>query len=92
MQSRAPALTAPVHAPQTPAAQVCVPRLQIPTFAAGPQAWVAPVWQAHPSLDMPLQFSSPAGAAAQVSLAAGPTLPLQAPQALLFLSAATTHV
>ena len=38
VQSRAVAWTAPTQAPQAPAVQVCVPRLQIPTLADGPHA------------------------------------------------------
>jgi len=90
VQSRAPGMTAPTQVPQAPAVQVWVPRLQIPTFAAGPHACVAPVTQLHPSFGTPLQLSSLP--VSQVSLAAGPTLPLQAPHVLVFLSAATTQL
>jgi hypothetical protein len=48
------------------------------------------VTQLHPSLGTPLQLSSLP--VSQVSFAAGATLPLQAPQVLVFLSAATAHV
>jgi hypothetical protein len=90
VQFRAAADTAPVHAPQVPPVQVCEPRLQMPMFAAGPQGWVFPVTQAHPSFGMPLQLSSLPGA--QVSAAAGATPPPQVPQSLVLLSAATTQV
>ena len=89
VQSRTAGITAPTQAPQAPAVQVCVPRLQIPTPAAGPHAWVAPVTQLHPSFGTPLQLSS--FPVSQVSFVAGGTPPLQAPQVLVFLSAATAH-
>jgi len=90
VQSRVAGITAPTQAPHDPAVQVCVPRLQIPTLAAGPQAWVVPATQVHPSFGTPLQLSSLP--VSQVSFAAGATPPLQAPQVLVFLSAATAHV
>jgi hypothetical protein len=90
VQSRAAGITAPTQTPQEPAVQVCVPRLQIPTLAAGPHACVAPATQLHPSFVTPLQLSSLP--VSQVSLAAGPTPPLQAPHVLVFLSAATTQL
>ncbi len=90
VQSRAFAVTAPVqvvgHVALT---QVWVPGLQIP-IAAGPHARVVPLTHVQPSWRMPLQLSSLV--ASQPSAGAGPTEPLHAPQALDFLSAATTQV
>jgi hypothetical protein len=89
-QSRGWAVTAPGHAVgQLALAQVLVLGLQMP-IAAGPHAWDAPLTQAQPSFGLPLQLSSLPGS--QVSIAAGATLPVQAPQALVFLSAATTQL
>jgi hypothetical protein len=90
VQSRAAADTAPAQAPQAPPLQVCVPRLQMPTFAVGPHGCVVPATQAQPSLGMPLQLSS--FPATQVSMAAGPTPPAHVPQLLVFLSAAMAQV
>jgi hypothetical protein len=65
-----------MQAPQTPAVQVAVPGLQIPT-AAGPHDWVSPVTQVQPSFGIPLQVAS-SPLVEQSSFAAGWTL--QAPQ------------
>lgn len=90
VQSRAAACTAPLQSPQLPPVQVWIPRLQIPTAAAGPQAWVVPATQVHPSLGTPLQLSSLPGS--QVSFAAGATPPEQVPHVLVFLSVATAQL
>jgi len=90
VQSRGFAVTAPVQVvPHVALTQVWVPGLQIP-IADGPHDRVVPLTHVQPSWRMPLQLSSLV--ASQPSADAGPTEPLHAPQALDFLSAATTHV
>jgi len=59
-------------------------------IAAGPHPRVVPLTHVHPSVGTPLQLLSFMGS--QVSAGAGPTAPLHAPQALVFLSAAITQV
>jgi hypothetical protein len=51
---------------------------------------VLPSTQVQPSLAMPLQLSSLPGV--QASAVAGPTLPVQVPQALVLWSVATTQL
>jgi len=60
-QSRARAVTAPTHAVgHLPAVQVCTPRLQMPTFAAGPHGRCCPSTHGQPSLGTPLHVASSA--------------------------------
>jgi len=69
LQSRVAATTAPTQAPQTPALQVLVPGLQMPT-AMGPQPCTAPSLQAQPSFGVPLQLASSPGVHASAVFAA----------------------
>jgi len=90
VQSRAFAVTAPVQVVGHVAlAQIWVPGLQIP-IAAGPHARGVPLTHVQPSWKAPLQLSS--FIASHPSAGAGPTEPMHAPQALDFLSVATTQV
>jgi hypothetical protein len=90
VQSRAFAVTAPVQVvPHVALTQVWVPGLQIP-IAEGPHDRVVPLTHVQPSWRIPLQLSSLVDS--QPSAGAGPTEPVHAPQALDFLSAATTQV
>src|SRR5262245_22636016 len=75
VQSRADALIAPMHAPQTPFVQVDTPGLQMPTMA-GPHGCMLPLMQGQPSFATPLQLAS-SPAVAQLSADAGRML--QAP-------------
>ena len=58
VQSRALANTAPMHPPHVDPAQVWVPRLQIPTVAAGPHGCDIPSMQGQSLLGVPSHVAS----------------------------------
>jgi hypothetical protein len=81
-----------LQAPHCPAVeQLCVPLAQFPSApAAAHERGASVLTQAQPSFGVPLQLSS--SPFTQVSAAAGPTAPEQAPQVEEVLSAAMTQV
>src|SRR2546430_8182299 len=79
---RSDGVTAPVHAPHAPLAQVCAPGLHAPTLL--PHARLAPSTHAQPSSTGPSQLSSTVSHNSPLASVA-PMQPFHAPLAQVFV-------
>src|SRR5690606_15260030 len=90
-QSRARGSTAPVHSVYFEFTQVLVPFLQMPRSTGGPHFTSTPSTHSQPEFGVPSQFAS-SPSTTQLSVAAGPSDPVQAPQWLVFPSAESSQL